>query len=375
MRNRQKDLQQLPILTEEEWSQLSKVGFQTQDRRSGSFLLSDQEILCSFAHSDRLEVLPLQRALIVYPWVQDLLFRLIDPDENPYTKLVAEQVGPPVGHFIRVFEDQKVSLPVQACMMLRTPQARQYVHNITIVEKNAELELITGATVEPHVHTGRHICLGEYYIADGGTLRTTTIERWESHLEVHCFEALQIGKNAKRLLTHLLLTPVKIYESDPKSLIDENGCLQERSVIFAPPGSSFRLGGRAYLQGTGASAELISRAVSAGGRIATTPTIVGQAKGAKGFAGCDGLQLTEEGEIVAIPKLEATTTGLQLSHEASVGAIAQEKLSYLMASGMSEEEARDLIIQGFLALKEGDIPKEISQSVRDAIAAAKSGGM
>lgn len=66
-----------------------------------------------------------------------------------------------------------------------------------------------------------------------------------------------------------------------------------------------------------------------------------------GFLGCNGLTPTDDGEIFSVPALHALNAKAQLSHETSIGMIDQEKLSYLMASGMNEDQARDLIIQGF----------------------------
>ena len=65
---------------------------------------------------------------------------------------------------------------------------------------------------------------------------------------------------------------------------------------------------------------------------------------------CNGLLLSEKGFIHAIPELVAENPLLELSHEASVGMISREELAYLMASGIDEEKAKSLIIEGFLDL-------------------------
>ena len=103
--------------------------------------------------------------------------------------------------------------------------------------------------------------------------------------------------------------------------------------------------------------------------------LVGQSANVSGFLGCDGLKLSDAGEIVAVPALKAESTEAQLSHEASVGMIDAEKLAYLMASGLSEDHARNLIVQGFLSLKDDYVPDDMRAAVTEMIAAAKSGGM
>ena len=78
---------------------------------------------------------------------------------------------------------------------------------------------------------------------------------------------------------------------------------------------------------------------------------------------------------MAIPSLCARAEGSQLSHEASVGMIDSDKLNYLMASGMTEDAARDLIVQGFLSLDDAVVPDAVKARVAKMIVQAKSGGM
>src|SRR3546814_15905920 len=88
-------------------------------------------------------------------------------------------------------------------------------------------------------------------------------------------------------------------------------------------------------------------------------TLVGEGRDTKGFLGCNGLKLSDEGEILSVPALRARSAQAQLSHEASIGMIDPAKLSYLMASGLSEVAARDLIVPGFLNLAPPHLPEAI----------------
>src|SRR3546814_651612 len=99
-----------------------------------------------------------------------------------------------------------------------------------------------------------------------------------------------------------------------------------------------------HLKGVNARSESIARMVTGGGTITNRTTLVGEGRDTKGFLGCNGLKLSDEGEILSVPALRARSAQAQLSHEASIGMIDQAKLSYLMASGMSEDAARDLKI-------------------------------
>ncbi len=71
---------------------------------------------------------------------------------------------------------------------------------------------------------------------------------------------------------------------------------------------------------------------------------------------CNGLLLSDKGYIHAIPELVGEDPRLELSHEASVGMISKDELAYMMASGIEEEKAKSLIIEGFLDLKIPSLP-------------------
>jgi hypothetical protein len=87
----------------------------------------------------------------------------------------------------------------------------------------------------------------------------------------------------------------------------------------------------------------------------------------KGHLECQGLMLSPQGVIHAVPELEARVDGVALSHEAAVGKIAQEEVEYLMARGFSEEEATAMIVRGFLNVKIMGLPEELEAEVRKAI--------
>jgi len=56
----------------------------------------------------------------------------------------------------------------------------------------------------------------------------------------------------------------------------------------------------------------------------------------------------DEGRILAVPGLEANDVDAALVHEAAIGKIAGEQLTKLMTLGLTEQEAEEQIINGFL---------------------------
>ena len=77
--------------------------------------------------------------------------------------------------------------------------------------------------------------------------------------------------------------------------------------------------------------------------------------------------LSEEGIIHAIPELEGRKQGVDLSHEAAVGKIAREEIEYLMARGLSEDEATAIIVRGFLNIEIVGLPPALRSEIDRAI--------
>ena len=354
---------------------LRRVGYAGMDARSASAVLVNHDMRVATSAVDGVEIMPIQTALTRYDWVQDLMFKLIAPDDSELLRQAAELLNDPIGQFTYVHDGVKVQLPLQSFTVLELPQGRQFTHSITVIGKDAEVEMISGAAVPDTVHAGHHVSIEECYLGEGARCRSVSIENWGKNMSVDSYSRSEIGPGAESISNQIMLSPIRHHHSDTKTFVGDGASCNDQATIFAPEGTSRIFETETYLKGPGARAESIARMVSAGGSITNRALLVGQARGTNGFLGCDGLKLSDKGEILAVPSLQAESTEAQLSHEASVGMISEDKLAYLMASGLDEDHARDLVVQGFLNLKDQYMPDELRAQVTEMIAAAKSGGM
>jgi hypothetical protein len=90
---------------------------------------------------------------------------------------------------------------------------------------------------------------------------------------------------------------------------------------------------------------------------------------------CSGLMLNEKGVIHSIPELRGAHPDINLAHEAAVGKISSEELSYLMTRGLTEEQARSLIIRGFLDIKIEGLPEKIQSFMEEIISRSVEGSI
>lgn len=350
---------------------LKSVGFGQNKEVGGSFLASNESVVDSKNLSQGLEILPINVALEKYDWLEEKLFSLVPKDKDEYVKKVAQN-GNRLGYFIRVKEGRNISLPIETCYIINNNDFVQMTHNVVICEKNSQLHLISGCTSNAHITNGTHLGITEYFLDDGSLLTTTMIHSWGSEVEVYPRSSAKVGKNAKFISNYIALSKVKKIQMNPSASIDEGGLGEFYSVVYAPKGSTLDLGSEAFLEGEGAVCNIVSRSVSNGGNVTIRGKITGDVAGAKGSMSCNGLMLSTNSHIHAIPELVANDPNLELSHEASVGMISQETLAYLMASGISENDARNLVIEGFLDLKIPGLPAYLQDRIDKMIKQSQS---
>ena len=101
------------------------------------------------------------------------------------------------------------------------------------------------------------------------------------------------------------------------------------------------------LNGEGSSADVVSRSVARDKSYQTFDAKVAGNAPCSGHTECDSI-IMDNGRILAIPSLEANDLDAALVHEAAIGKIAGEQIIKLLTLGMTEAEAEEKIINGFL---------------------------
>jgi uncharacterized protein len=153
--------------------------------------------------------------------------------------------------------------------------------------------------------------------------------------------------------------------------VGENSVVRFNSILVAPKGSNLDIGSRTILDARGSKTEVVSRTITTGGTIIARGYIEGNAPEVKGHLECRGLIMGDKGTIYAIPELKGTLAGIDLSHEAAVGKIAEEEVEYLMARGLTRSEATATIVRGFLRVDIEGLPPMLDAELKKAVEASE----
>lgn len=345
---------------------LITIGYDSCAASCGRFMVLDHDILEKSSDIVGLHVIPLREAFQKFPHVKDrLFFNLVDADKNEFTRLAAG--SEPVGYYVRVEEGVKIEEPMQAAFLFGGADPVQAIHNIIELSPGAALNIVNGCTTSCSDTAGRHIGITETYLGRGSSLGYTMLHNWGHTMEVYPVGATMVEEGATYLSNYVAMTSVKKIVSYPVAHVCSGATARFYSIIYARENSLFDTGAMTVLQGEGAGGEIVSRVVSEGGTVISRQMISGNVKGSIGHMECSGLLLNERGLIHSVPELRGEHPDINLSHEAAIGRISDEELSYLMTRGLSEEQARSLIIRGFLDIRIEGLPEKVQLLVDEII--------
>ena len=357
-------LQELPPEVQE---QALSVGVDSEEGcRRGSFFQMDHSVVFSAAYQNGLEVMDIKAALEKYDWLKDYWWKALAADTDKYT--AQAEIKRHHGYFLRALPGAKAEFPLQACLYMTQEGLAQNVHNIIIAEEGSELHIITGCTVAPRVKSGLHIGISEFYIRKNARLSFTMIHNWAPDVVVRPRSAAIVEENGVFLSNYICMKPVKTLQMYPAAYcVGENATVRFNSILLAQEGTNLDVGARVFLRAKGSRAEAISKAITTGGSVVARGHFIGEAEGVKAHLECRGLILSEKGMIHAVPELEGSVKDVDMTHEAAVGKIAPEEIEYLMARGLTSEEATAAIVRGFLDIEMKGVPASIGDEIKRAL--------
>ncbi len=336
-----------------------------EEARSGSFFMMNKSALFSSSYESGLELLSMTEALEKYGWLKDYWWRALDVGADKFTAQAELRFHQ--GYFIRALPSARISIPVQACLYLGSEMFSQNVHNIVIAEEGSELHIITGCASGRDLRRGLHIGVSEFFIKKNAHVSFSMIHSWAEGIDVRPRSGVLIGEGGVFLSNYICMKPVRTLQMYPVAYCNGQGAIARfNSVLVGHERSVMDVGCRVVLSAPDSRAEVIARAITMGGDIASRGHLIGEAPHIKAHLECRGLILREKGSIYAVPELEGKLPDIEMSHEAAVGKIDEEGIRYLMARGLTSDEATAAIIRGFLDIDIKGLPEQLKEEIKRA---------
>ena len=359
-------LPELSRMDAEDAQQFLNVGVDpSESERGGSFIQMDRSVVHCKSCQPGVEIMGISQAQKQHEWLEDYIWKSVSPESDPFTSRVKET--PHEGYFIRSLPGVKSHQPVQACLYIASEKFSQHVHNIVIAEEDSELHIITGCATAPHLVSGLHVGVSEFYIKKGAKLTFTMIHDWGEKINVRPRTVTRVAEGGIFISNYISLRPVGSLQMFPTTYLEGRGAMARfNSILVASKGSHLDVGSRVILSAPETRAEIISRGITTGGTIIARGDLVGKVAGVKAHLECKGLILNN-GIMHAIPELSGHVPGVEMSHEAAVGKIDKREIEYLMARGLDEESAVSTIVRGFLNVDIEGLPPALKQKLDQTV--------
>lgn len=274
------------------------------------------------------------------------------------------------GSFVYVPKGVKVDVPLQSYFRLNSPESGQFEHTLIIVDEGASLHFIEGCSAPKYNKVNLHAGCVELYVKDNAYLRYSTIENWSKNmLNLNTKKAI-VGKNAGiDWVTGSFGSKISMLY--PMSILNGEGAKTEfTGISFAGFGQNLDNGFKVVHNAPHTSSVVNAKSISKNGGKCTYRSLVRineNAKGSKSSVSCESLMLDDISISDTIPVNDIRTDDVEFSHEAKIGKISDKTIFYLMSRGLSEDDAKAMIVRGFAYPTSKELPVEYAVEMNNLI--------
>jgi len=282
------------------------------------------------------------------------------------------------GSFVYVPEGVSVEIPLQSYFRLNAPGAGQFEHTLIIVEKGAYLHFIEGCSAPKYNIANLHAGCVEIFVGEGARVRYSTIENWSKNM---------YNLNTKRAIVEKggtiewvsgsfgshtsYLYPMSVLKGDDSRM-------EYTGITFAGNGQDLDTGAKVVHIGKNTSSHISTKSISRDGGISNFRSEVSIRKDAvdsKSSVSCESLMLDDRSRSDAIPVSDIENSRVDIGHEARIGRISEEAVFYLMSRGLSEDDAKALIVGGFAEPIAKELPVEYAVEMNNLITLEMKGSI
>jgi len=255
------------------------------------------------------------------------------------------------GTFIYVPPGIKVNIPLQAYFRMNAIKGGQFEHTLIIADKNSEVHYIEGCSAPQYAKSSLHAGCVEVFVYEGAHVKYSSVENWSRNTYNLNTKRSIVEKNGIMEWINgnmgsgvTMLYPCSV-------LVGEGARSDSLGVVFAGKGQHQDTGSKVIHVAPNTSSTIRSKSISKDGGISSYRgyvKVTKNAKNAKVSVACDALIIDDHSSSKTYPFMKIENNEVDIAHEASVGKISEESIFYLQSRGLSEEQAIQMIVAGFI---------------------------
>ena len=274
------------------------------------------------------------------------------------------------GTFIYVPPKVKVEIPLQAYFRMNAKQGGQFEHTLIIADEGSEVHYIEGCSAPQYEESALHAGCVELHALEGSRIRYSSVENWSKNTFNLNTKRAIVHKNARAdwINGNLGSGCTMLYPSS--ILIGEGASSDSLGIAFAAKGQNQDTGSKVVHAAPNTSSTIWAKSISKNGGVASyrgSVRILKNAKNSKCSVNCDALLIGEGSVSNTYPFMKVENNDVDISHEASVGKIGDEEIFYLMSRGLTEEQAMQMVVAGFIEPVVKQLPLEYAVELNKLI--------
>lgn len=282
------------------------------------------------------------------------------------------------GSFIYVPKGVQTSTPLQAYFRINSENMGQFERTLIIVDEGASVHYVEGCTAPVYTTNSLHSAVVEIIVKKDGYCRYTTIQNWANNVYNLVTKRATCDANATMEWIDGNIGS-KLTMKYPSILLKGEGARGNTlSIALAGKGQLQDAGAKMHHLAPNTSSTIVSKSISKqGGKVSYRGLVHfgRKADGARANIECDTLIMDNESTSDTIPYNEILNDNISLEHEAKVSKVSEEQLFYLMSRGLTEEEATEMIVMGFIEPFTKELPMEYAVEMNRLISFEMEGSI
>ncbi|MCF0113604.1 MAG: Fe-S cluster assembly protein SufB, partial [Bacilli bacterium] len=274
------------------------------------------------------------------------------------------------GTFIYVPKGVHLDKPLQSYFRINNEKTGQFERTLIIADEGADIHYVEGCTAPLYSKESLHSGVVEIVVNKGAHVRYTTIQNWSNNILNLVTQRARVEENGFMEWVDGNIGSMMTMKYPACILHGDNSRGSTITIAVGNKGQYQDSGARMIHQGKNTSSTIISKSVVHNGGVANfrdTVRMEKTATGAKCHVECDTLILDNISKSDTIPKNEIKNNDSYIEHEATVSKIDQDQLFYLRSRGLSEKEATQMIVMGFIEPFAKELPMEYAVELNQLI--------
>ncbi len=282
------------------------------------------------------------------------------------------------GSFVYVPEGVTVDMPVQAYFRMNSEGMGQFEHTLIIAEEGSEVHYIEGCSAPKYSAFNLHSGCVEVFVKEDAHVQYSTVQNWSKNtFNLNTKRAIaEAGARMEWVSGSMGSKATMLY---PCTILKgRRASANHISIAFAGKGQNIDTGAKVYHNAPQTNSTIESKSISKDGGRTNYRGLVHIADGARDSSTaveCDALMFDNESVSDTMPYMEINENRVDVAHEATVGKIGDEDIFYLQSRGLDDDDAKQMIVSGFIEPITEELPIEYAVELNRLIELEMEGSL